>query len=74
MPRVYDSANEPIDYCRYCFHWIERVAEELHKFPVLSTANDGRGCCFSVGCEHPPYDEWDYKCAKCGDTLGESDY
>jgi len=73
MPRVYDSANEPIDYCRYCFP-SERVAEELHKFPVLPTANDGRGCCFSVGCEHPPYDEWDYECAKCGDALGESDY
>jgi hypothetical protein len=73
MPRVFDSANEPFDYCRYCSP-SERVAEELHKFPVLPTANDGRGCCFSVGCEHPPYDEWDYKCAKCGDTLGESDY
>jgi hypothetical protein len=72
MPRIYDSNSGPFDYCIGCFP-DEADAEELHKFAVPNTANDGRGCCFDHGSDHPPYDCDDYTCHDCGTTLTEED-
>ena len=74
MPRIYDSASGPVDYCRRCFPKTVEAAEAKHKFPVLPTDNDGRGCCFSYDDSHPGYDGEDYTCEKCGRLLtGEDD-
>ena len=72
MPRVYDSDSSPINYCRDCFP-DEAEAEALHKFPVRPTDNDGRGCCFDWGSDHPPYDGEDYRCHKCRKLLTGKD-
>lgn len=71
MPRVYDSSNDPIDYCRRHFPKTEEKALELHN--NAGDGPDGRGNCFSYESDHPPYEDCDYKCYNCGRLLTEAD-
>lgn len=73
MPRIYDSGNDPLDFCVTCFP-TEQVAEK--KYGDVKTTGegpDGRGNCFGYDAEHPPYEGTDYRCVICNEELTEAD-
>jgi len=70
MPRIYDSANEPHDFCRACFP-LEMEADE--RYGGEGDGPDGRGNCFAYDAEHPDYEGLEYECEDCGEELGEDD-
>ena len=59
MPRIYDSMNAPLDFCRGCFP-DEVTAEIEHgnmdNDPDLTDPDNGNG--FGYDCSHPCY-EWE---------------
>jgi hypothetical protein len=67
MPRIYTSANDPMDFCLKCFPKTEAYAEEL--YGDLGDGPDGRGNCFAYDEEHPNYDGEGYRCTNCGKSL-----
>ena len=71
MPRIYTSANDPIDFCMRCFPKNENNAREL--YAGTGEGPDGRGDCFDHDADHPPYENEDYKCCKCKKPLVEKD-
>jgi len=70
MPRIYDSASNPVDFCRACMpdEWDAR-----ERFGNVGEGPDGRGDCFDYDCAGPPYEETDYVCEDCGDPLTRLD-
>lgn len=71
MPRIYTSANDPLDFCVSCFP-PDGTAEE--EYGDVGDGPDGRGNCYSYEADHPPYlEDPDYTCVKCGIILGEVD-
>jgi hypothetical protein len=61
----FSGENEHYDFCRVCYPRAD--AEELaERHGVPEEAVD-----FDV--EHPSYDEWDYECCECNDTLTVGD-
>ena len=73
MPRIYDSASDPLDFCKRCFP-TERVAEwKYGNVKVTGEGPDGRGNCFGYDCEHPDYGRDEYRCYRCKRELTEYD-
>ena len=71
MPRIFTSANDPLDFCTACF---PNEAEAEIEFDHLGDGPDGRGNCFAYDAEHPPYEDFgDYRCKECGEVLTERD-
>lgn len=70
MPRIRNSANDPIDFCWKCFP-NEASAEE--EFGNVGDGPDGRGNCFCYDDDHPDYDDLDYTCNGCGKLLTSDD-
>ncbi len=70
MPRIYTSANDPLDFCYGCFPKSEKAAKEEY---TGADGPDGRGDCFAYDAEHPGYANEDYKCCECGKELAEED-
>lgn len=70
MPRIYTSANDPLDFCQNCWP-AEGWAEE--KYGDMGDGPDGRGNCYSYDAEHPDYSETDYCCEDCGEALTDYD-
>ncbi len=70
MPRIYTSANDPLDFCWECFP-DEASAEE--EFGDVGDGPDGRGNCFAWDADHPNYDECDYHCHDCKESLETED-
>lgn len=68
--RIYTSASDPLDFCRYCSP-DETEAEEL--FGNVGDGPDGRGNCFGYDEDHPPYEDTDYTCHCCGEPLTDKD-
>jgi hypothetical protein len=66
MPRVYDSANDPHDFCKKCF---PSEASAQAQFGDVGDGPDGRGNCYGYDAEHPDYDGTDYRCEKCDVAL-----
>jgi hypothetical protein len=72
MPRIYDSASNPVDFCKKHFPKTEGHAELI--LGNKGEGPDGRGNCFAYDAEHPSYDDFgDYQCAVCHRTLSASD-
>ena len=73
MPRIYDSASNPVDFCKRCFPKTEEAA--LARFGNVGDGPDGRGNCFGYDDEHPPYAEQNpaYRCHTCRAKLTEKD-
>ena len=73
MPRIYDSASDPLDFCKRCFP-TEAVAEKLYG-DVTKTGEgpDGRGNCFGWEAEHPDYEFEEYDCTTCQKRLKARD-
>ncbi len=71
MPRIYTSANDPLDFCRYCFSKVK--AHAFEKYGDVGDGPDGRGNCFDYEAAHPDYGGEDYHCEKCGVILEDGD-
>lgn len=70
MPRIYTSANDPIDFCRRCF---PKEAKANSLYGNVGDGPDKRGNCFDYDADHPNYEETDYKCNSCRKLLTEKD-
>ena len=74
MPRIYTSANDPLDFCQSHYPRTEEAA--LRTYGNVGDGPDGRGNCFDYdqdGSNHPPYEDLDYKCVVCRRHLTETD-
>ena len=69
MPRIYDSANNPLDFCKP--HFPSETVAEAKYGDVTKTGEgpDGRGNCFTYEADHPDYDGLGYRCETCKRTL-----
>jgi hypothetical protein len=74
MPRIYDSASNPLDFCSNHMP-LEQVAEQRYgNVAKTGQGPDGRGNCFGYDAEHPPYEDGViYKCKSCRKQLTEED-
>ncbi len=70
MPRIYTSANDPLDFCSLCWP-TEKVAKE--DYANVGDGPDGRGNCFGYGEEHPGYEGEGYRCEICEIELEAKD-
>jgi hypothetical protein len=73
MPRIYDSASNPLDFCLP--HMPQEQIAERRYGNVAKTGQgpDGRGNCFGYDSEHPDYDGEDYRCTSCKKKLTSDD-
>ncbi len=70
MPRVYSSANDPLDFCEYCFPDEDAA---LGVYGDVGAGPDERGNCFAYEADHPDYEYEDYLCTECQAPLTEDD-
>ena len=73
MPRIYDSASNPIDFCRKHFPGESAAISKYGNVAKTGTGPDGRGNCFSWDDEHPDYEGENYRCHTCRALLTERD-
>lgn len=73
MPRIYDSSNDALDFCRRCFLSESEAEEQYGDVSKTGEGPDGRGNCFGWDAEHPPYEQTDYRCKTCRKRLYEID-
>lgn len=73
MPRVYTSANDPLDFCAGCFPSLEQAENEYGNVEKSGEGPDGRGNCFEWDAEHPDYGGEDYRCYDCRKRLKAKD-
>jgi hypothetical protein len=73
MPRIYNSASEPLDFCMGCFPSEAEAEEEYGNVAKTGEGPDGRGNCFGYEAEHPEYENEGYTCEQCGRTLTSLD-
>jgi len=73
MPRIYNTASEPLDFCKRCFP--SKKTAEIRYGDVRKTGEgpDDRGNCFDYDSDHPPYSDTDYTCETCGKRLSDRD-
>lgn len=77
-PNSWSAENENIDYCKRCWPTIEiedlqRALGKNHGVSDELLEHDLKQCTDLDGCDHPPYDDCDYTCVKCGAKLTEED-
>jgi len=73
MPRIYDSGNDPHDFCRDCYPSEAEADELFGDVDKTGEGPDDRGNCYGYDAEHPPYEDTDYACEGCRDLLTEED-
>ena len=73
MPRIYDSASNPLDFCKRCFPKSEKTALKYADEKKYGPGPDDRGNCFGYDAEHPDYDDTDYRCETCNRQLSSKD-
>jgi hypothetical protein len=75
MPRIYQSDNDPLDFCTD--HFPDETAAELEYGDESRTGSgpDGRGNCFTYDADHPPYEDDPsmYRCTICHAPLTADD-
>lgn len=72
MPRLYNSANEPMDFCRVCWEDDEQWMRDEYNTEG-EEGPDKRGDCWSFNCDHPFYSDTDYRCESCDRRLSDDD-
>lgn len=70
MPRIYTGASDPLDFCFYCFPTQAKAWED---YGPGEGPERRRGNCFGYDAEHPPYENENYHCEKCGRRLCDID-
>lgn len=73
MPRIYDSGNDPLDFCKICFPTEAIAGKRYGDVGKTGEGPDGRGNCFAYGAEHPDYADEGYQCRKCRQLLTAED-
>ena len=73
MPRVYDSASNPLDFCRRHFPTENEAETEYGNVTKYGEGPDDRGNCFGWDAEHPDYSDGDYTCTLCHKRLASKD-
>ena len=74
MPRIFDSANNPLDFCKDDFPSFTEALATYGEGAGIGNGPDGRGNCFEHDADHPGYDDNDYTCETCHRPLtGEDD-
>lgn len=73
MPRIYDSASNPIDFCKKCFPAESTAIKWYGDTTKTGEGPDGRGNCYGYDDDHPDYEGEDYKCEKCRKPLTAND-
>ena len=73
MPRIYDSANDPLDFCVRHFPSNEVAERRYANVRVTGQGPDGRGNCYARDAEHPDYGGDEYRCHTCKKHLTEED-
>lgn len=75
MPRICDSSDEPLDFCKRCMPSEADAEEEYGDVEKTGEGPDGRGNCFAYEPFHPPYGDYagDFHCESCGKELTERD-
>lgn len=74
MPRIYDSGNDPLDFCQDCYPTTEVNAfSKYGDVTKTGVGPDDRGNCFGYDAEHPEYDGTGYKCYRCHAVLTNDD-
>jgi hypothetical protein len=73
MPRIYDSASNPLDFCSNCFPPEDEAEEEYGDESKTGSGPDRRGNCFGYNADHPPYEENDERCVTCHRPLTRED-
>ena len=68
MPRIYDYRSEAHDFCKGCMP-TEKAAREMYDH----TRKYGDQSEFAYNDVHPPYEDTDYECEKCGRQLRVQD-
>ena len=72
MPRIYDSVDDPYDYCKKCFpseaEAKKRHDKKGHIYGPLSAVIN-----ISYDAWHPSYDNEDCRCHDCEKPLDGSD-
>lgn len=71
MPRIYTSANDPLDFCSK--HFPRNEKEAFDQFGNLGDGPDGRGNCFDYDAHHPDYEGLGYTCYQCKKILTDKD-
>lgn len=73
MPRIYDSASNPLDFCKR--HMPTEGTAEKKYGDVTKTGEgpDDRGNCFGYDSEHPDYGGENYRCKTCRKRLTSED-
>lgn len=71
MPRIYTSANDPLDFC--CKHFPKTEESAVEKYGNVGDGPDGRGNCFAYDADHPGYYNDIYRCIVCKKQLGDED-
>ena len=72
MPRIYNSASEPHDFCMKCFV-DEDKAEKLYNQPDEIGLRDGEDNGYGYDSAHPNYENEGYPCDECGELLTYED-
>lgn len=70
MPRIYDSASDPHDFCKK--HFPNKADAEV-AFGTMGDGLDGRANYFCHDAEHPYYEFEEYTCERCGKLLSAQD-
>ena len=70
MPRIYTSANDPVDFCKKHF---PKEADAHEEFGNVGEGPDGRGNCFDYEAYHPDYEGNQYVCKECDKELTDED-
>ena len=73
MPRICDSASNPLDFCNRCFPGEKTAERKYGNVAITGEGPDDRGNCYSYNDDHPPYEDTDYCCDTCGNNLDEND-
>lgn len=73
MPRIYNAANDPLDFCKRCFPGEKTAVKRYANGAKIGDGPDGRGNCYDYNSDHPPYEDTDYTCITCKRKLGEND-
>jgi hypothetical protein len=73
VPRIYDSGNDPLDFCLRHFPNDEIAERRYANVSKTGSGPDGRGNCYARDAEHPDYDGEEYRCHTCKKPLTSSD-
>ncbi len=68
--RIIKSNNDSVDFCIGCF---PEEIDAHHEFGDVGNGPDNRGNCYIYDADHPLYEDTDYVCFYCKESLIDLD-